>query len=175
MVRALALLALVAAPAAAFVPASARGAAGRVAPLAAKSEGFALVKPFNGDPTVGHLSTIVTSSGMTKSLMANLPCYRAGLDDKLRGLEVGLAHGYFFYGPFVTLGPLRASPIAPYAGLMSAIGLVLICSMCQIIYAIADEQENTPLINPKFNGGFITGGCGGAFFAFLLGQALLHQ
>ena len=73
---------------------------------------------------------MVTSSGMTKSLMANLPCYREGIDDKLRGLEVGLAHGYFFYGPFVTLGPLRASPIAPYAGLMSAIGLVLICSRC---------------------------------------------
>ena len=107
-VRALALLALLA-PAAAFAPAGRRAPrVGRAAAVTMKESGFTLVKPFNGDPTVGHLSTIVTSSGMTKSLMANLPCYRAGLDDKLRGLEVGLAHGYFFYGPFVTLGPLRA-------------------------------------------------------------------
>jgi hypothetical protein len=91
---ALALLALVA-PAAAFAPRSLPSAPVRAAPLraAAPTMEIRMVKPFNDDPTVGHLSTIVTSSAATKTLMANLPCYREGLTNKLRGLEVGLAHG----------------------------------------------------------------------------------
>ena len=106
--------------------------------------------------------------------MANLPCYREGLTNKLRGLEVGLAHGYFLYGPFVTLGPMRASPVAPWAGLLSAVGLVIICTIAQMLYAIADQQRNTPLIDQEFTGGFMVGGFGGAFFAFAISMAILQ-
>ena len=70
------------------------------------------IKPYNDDPFVGHLATPITSSAVTRALLKNLPAYRFGLTPLSRGLEIGLAHGYFLLGPFVTLGPLRNSDIA---------------------------------------------------------------
>ena len=70
------------------------------------------IKPYNDDPFVGHLATPITSSAVTRAILQNLPAYRFGLTPLLRGLEIGLAHGYFLMGPFVNLGPLRNSDIA---------------------------------------------------------------
>jgi photosystem I subunit 11 len=70
------------------------------------------IKPYNDDPFVGHLATPITSSAVTRALLQNLPAYRFGLTPLLRGLEIGLAHGYFLIGPFVMLGPLRDSDVA---------------------------------------------------------------
>jgi hypothetical protein len=67
------------------------------------------IKPYNDDPFVGHLATPITSSAVTRAILQNLPAYRFGLTPLLRGLEIGLAHGYFLMGPFVKLGPLRDS------------------------------------------------------------------
>ena len=53
------------------------------------------VKPYNNDPFVGNLSTPVTTSTATKLYLGNLPIYRKGLSALMRGLEVGMAHGYF--------------------------------------------------------------------------------
>jgi hypothetical protein len=69
------------------------------------------IKPYNDDPFVGHLATPITSSAVTRALLQNLPAYRFGLTPLLRGLEIGLAHGYFLIGPFVNLGPLRDSDV----------------------------------------------------------------
>lgn len=74
------------------------------------------IKPYNDDPFVGHLATPITSSSVTRALLKNLPAYRQGLSPSLRGLEVGLAHGYFLIGPFSKLGPLRNSDIGLLAG-----------------------------------------------------------
>ena len=87
------------------------------------------IKPYNDDPFVGHLATPITSSAVTRAILQNLPAYRSGLTPLLRGLEIGLAHGYFLVGPFAKLGPLRNSDIALFAGFLSTIGLILILTL----------------------------------------------
>ena len=87
------------------------------------------VKPYKNDPFVGHLSTPITTSAATRAILGNLPAYRPGLPSTLRGLEVGMAHGYFLVGPFALLGPLRNSSVALLAAFMSAAGLIIILSV----------------------------------------------
>ena len=83
------------------------------------------IKPYNNDPFVGHLATPITSSAVTRAILQNLPAYRFGLTPLLRGIEIGLAHGYFLMGPFVSLGPLRNSEVALLSGFLSTIGLIV--------------------------------------------------
>ena len=137
------------------------------------------IKPYNDDPFVGHLATPITSSAVTRALLKNLPAYRFGLTPLLRGLEIGLAHGYFLMGPFVKLGPLRNSDIALFAGFLSTIGLILILTLGLTIYGIAafgqektiDSVPSLELQTKKawdqFKGGFFVGACGSAGFAFI--------
>ena len=137
------------------------------------------IKPYNDDPFVGHLATPITSSAITRGILQNLPAYRFGLTPLLRGLEIGLAHGYFLMGPFVKLGPLRDSDIGLLAGFMSTIGLIVILTLGLTIYGIATfgqtavEESNygTNLQSRKawdqFKGGFFVGACGSAGFAFI--------
>ena len=82
------------------------------------------IKPYNNDPSVGHLSTPISNSAATRAFLGNLPAYRPGLSPLLRGLEVGMAHGYLLVGPFDKFGPLRNSPAALLIGFLSAIGLI---------------------------------------------------
>jgi photosystem I subunit 11 len=95
------------------------------------------IKPYNDDPFVGHLATPITSSAVTRAILQNLPAYRFGLTPLLRGLEIGLAHGYFLIGPFVKLGPLRDSDVALLAGFLSTIGLIVILTLGLTIYGVA--------------------------------------
>ena len=137
------------------------------------------IKPYNDDPFVGHLATPITSSAVTRAILRNLPAYRFGLTPLLRGLEIGLAHGYFLIGPFVYLGPLRNSDVGLLAGFLSTIGLILILTLGLTIYGIATfGQDNvetgtaeTDLQTRKswdqFKGGFFVGACGSAGFAFI--------
>ena len=135
------------------------------------------IKPYNDDPFVGHLATPITSSAVTRAILQNLPAYRFGLTPLLRGLEIGLAHGYFLIGPFVKLGPLRNSEIANFSGFLSTIGLILILTLGLTIYgSAAFGQEHSKnlgnnLQNKKawdqFKGGFFVGACGSAGFAFV--------
>lgn len=134
------------------------------------------IKPYNDDPFVGHLATPITSSSLTRALLKNLPAYRFGLTPLLRGLEIGLAHGYFLIGPFAQLGPLRNSEIGLLAGFLSTIGLILILTLGLTIYGAATfgnqkSQGNTSLQTKKawdqFKGGFFVGACGSAGFAFI--------
>jgi photosystem I subunit XI len=137
------------------------------------------IKPYNDDPFVGHLATPITSSAVTRGILQNLPAYRFGLTPLLRGLEIGLAHGYFLMGPFVKLGPLRNSDIGLLAGFMSTIGLIVILTLGLTIYGIAtfgqitleELESGTNLQTRKawnqFKGGFFVGACGSAGFAFI--------
>jgi photosystem I subunit 11 len=135
------------------------------------------IKPYNDDPFVGHLATPITSSAVTKALLKNLPAYRLGLTPLLRGLEIGLAHGYFLIGPFVKLGPLRNSDIALFSGFLSTIGLIIILTLGLSIYGAAVFSKNTGENNfgalqtkkawDQFKGGFFVGACGSAGFAFI--------
>tara|TARA_B100000497_G_C7638998_1_gene384080 strand:- start:543 stop:980 length:438 start_codon:yes stop_codon:yes gene_type:complete len=133
------------------------------------------VKPYNDDPFVGNLSTPVTTSTATKLYLGNLPIYREGLTPLLRGLEIGMAHGYFLIGPFYILGPLRNSENALLIGLLSAFGLVLILTLGLTIYGLASFQDDGKLEGlesskgwRKFTSGFSIGGFGGAVVAYVL-------
>jgi photosystem I subunit 11 len=136
------------------------------------------IKPYNDDPFVGHLATPITSSAVTRALLKNLPAYRFGLTPLLRGLEIGLAHGYFLIGPFAKLGPLRNSDVALFAGFLSTIGLILILTLGLTIYGAAvfkPEKETEASQNDlqtrkawdQFKGGFFVGACGSAGFALI--------
>ena len=137
------------------------------------------IKPYNDDPFVGHLATPITSSAVTRAILQNLPAYRSNLTPLWRGLEIGLAHGYFLIGPFLKLGPLRDSNIALFAGFLSTIGLITILTLGLTIYGIVtfkgDESllliPNNDLQTKKswnqFKGGFFVGACGSAGFAFI--------
>ena len=135
------------------------------------------IKPYNDDPFVGHLATPITSSSLTRALLKNLPAYRFGLTPLLRGLEIGLAHGYFLIGPFAKLGPLRNSDIGLLAGFFSTVGLILILTLGLTIYGAASfgqdkskssgNELQTKRSWDQFKGGFFVGACGSAGFAFI--------
>ena len=71
------------------------------------------------DPTVGNLATPVNSNAFTKAFLNGLPAYRPALSPNRRGLEIGMANGFFLYGPLTICGPLRASELATNAGLLA--------------------------------------------------------
>ena len=132
------------------------------------------IKPYNDDPFVGHLATPITSSAITKTILGNLPAYRTGLTPLIRGLEIGLAHGYFLIGPFTKLGPLRNSEVALLAGFLSALGLILIATLGLTIYGYAtfqDDDSKSELQSKKgleqFKSGFLIGAFGGNSFAYI--------
>ncbi|PSO51538.1 MAG: photosystem I reaction center protein subunit XI [Cyanobacteria bacterium QS_7_48_42] len=114
-----------------------------------------VVKPYNDDVFTGHLATPVTTSGLTRVFVNNLPAYRRGISPIRRGLEIGMAHGYFLIGPWVLLGPLRDAPekAANLGGLVSGIGLILIATAALSIYgqvAFPDVDETPGLEdNPR--------------------------
>ncbi|MBR8832450.1 MAG: Photosystem I reaction center subunit XI [Chroococcopsis gigantea SAG 12.99] len=136
-----------------------------------------VVKPFNDDPFMGHLATPISASDFTKAFIGNLPAYRPGLAPILRGLEIGMAHGYFLVGPWVILGPLRDSEFANLGGLISALAVVLIGTACLASYGLVTftghvtGQTDTMKTSDgwsQFAAGFFLGGMGGAFVAYFL-------
>jgi photosystem I subunit 11 len=148
-----------------------------------KADKFDVVSSFQGDPFVGHLSTPVTNSNLTKTYLSLLPAYKAGLSPLLRGINIGFVHGYFLLGPFAKLGPLRNSQVANYVGFLSTISLIIILTACLLIYGVVtfsessmSKQENkkvlvdflTPQGWNEFTSGFIVGGFGGAGVAYAL-------
>jgi len=133
------------------------------------------IQPYNNDPFVGNLSTPISTSSFTKNLLSNLPAYRRGLSPLLRGLEIGMAHGYFLVGPFDKLGPLRNTDVALLSGFLSAVGLIIILTTCLSMYGSVsfDKDDSKDLLQTsegwgQFTGGFLVGSVGGAGFAYLL-------
>lgn len=138
-----------------------------------------------GDPEVGNVATPINASAIVRTYINNLPAYRSGLSQFSRGLEVGAAHGYWFYGPFALLGPLRNTESGAVAGVLAAISFVLILTLAIAIYsAVNPDPPHSTLTTPNtpeefstregwsnFASGFFIGGCGGAVFAFFLVQS----
>ena len=141
---------------------------------------FDVVATFKGDPFVGHLSTPVTASNLTKTYLSLLPAYKSGLSPLLRGINIGFVHGYFLLGPFVKLGPLRNSEVANFVGFVSTISLLIILTTCLLIYGFVTFSEAKDKVNTsgidfltskgwrQFTSGFIVGGFGGASIAYVL-------
>ncbi len=153
----------------------------------------------NGDmvqpPQVNRQSNqarLIDSSDLTLKFLKYLPIYRPGISPLSRGLEIGMAHGYWLVGPFVTLaslGSLRNSDVGNLVGLLAAGSLIVILTIGFSIYGTTTfvrQQEAYPrpvtvAIVPKvpqtlnsterwsqFTEGFLIGGIGGAIFAYLL-------
>ncbi len=140
-----------------------------------------VIKPA-GDPQIGNLATPINSSDFTKALINNLPAYRAGLSPQRRGLEIGMAHGYLLFGPFAFTSQFRDTGVGDIVGLIEAVILVVILTVCLSLYA--GSQPNKPIktvTTPKppvgletsegwseFAGSFLVGGIGGAGFAYVV-------
>lgn len=70
-----------------------------------------IIQPLNGDPFVGMLETPVTSEGAVATFLANLPAYRTGVSPTLRGVEIGLAHGFLLAGPFIKVSTSQVGAV----------------------------------------------------------------
>ena len=146
-----------------------------------QDKSFEVVSPFQDDPFVGHLSTPITTSNLTKTYLNLLPAYKKGLTPLLRGINIGFVNGYFLLGPFVKLGPLRDSQVANFVGFVSTISLIVILTTCLLIYGyvtfsnsskVSSKTSVVDFLNSKgwsqFTSGFIVGGFGGASIAYIL-------
>lgn len=145
---------------------------------------YQVISSFQGDPFVGHLSTPITTSSLTRTYLNLLPAYKQGLSPLLRGINIGFVHGYFLLGPFVKLGPLRDSQVANFVGFISTISLIIILTTCLSIYGYVtfsdkkDAKNQDDVKNPidflnaegwrQFTSGFIVGGFGGTSIAYVL-------
>ena len=141
-----------------------------------------VVYPAGGDPQRGNLQTPINASGLSKWYINNLPAYRQGITPLRRGLEVGMAHGYWLIGPFVKLGPLRDTDVANIAGLLSTLSLVTIMTAALSLYGNSNpplpaatvttpnppDAFKTPEGWNTFASGFLIGGIGGAVVAYFL-------
>lgn len=140
------------------------------------------VGPWRDDPFIGNLATPVNNSSAVNAYIGNLPAYRKGLSPRLRGLEIGMAHGYFLVGPFVDLGPLRNSELALIAGTLSAVGLVLLLASTLELYGkvtFSKPPRGQTLWESgdgweDFVQGWMIGGLGSVGFAFLVLQFLAN-
>lgn len=135
-----------------------------------------------GDPQNGNFATPINASGISKAFINNLPAYRKGLSPLRRGLEIGMAHGYWLIGPFAKLGPLRDSDVPNLAGLLSTVGLIIILTIGLSLYSSSNPPTPEATVttpNPPgglstaegwsdFTTGFLIGGIGGAAFAYLI-------
>jgi photosystem I subunit 11 len=146
-----------------------------------QNKNFDVVSAFQDDPFVGHLSTPISTSSITKTYLSLLPAYKTGLSPLLRGINIGFVHVYLLLGPFVTLGPLRSSPVATFVGFVSTISLIIILTTCLLMYGFVTFSESSKTSSKKspvdflnakgwrqFSSGFITGGFGGASIAYIL-------
>ena len=153
---------------------------------------FDVVSSYQGNSFIGHLSTPITTSNLTKGYLGLLPAYKGGLSPLLRGINIGYVHGYLLLGPFVKLGPLRDSQVANFVGFISTISLLIILTACLLIYGFVSFSENKVQKTSKrqgvtdflsadflsakgwgqFTSGFIVGGFGGTSIAYALLKVL---
>ncbi|CAE8620832.1 unnamed protein product [Polarella glacialis] len=128
-------------------------------------------EPFAGDQIV----SILTDGSFGRQYVENMAFYREGLRPWQRGIEIGMAHGYFLIGPFVSLGPLRNTPEAATVGLLCGCAIVGIVSIGGLIFGatikptLFDKAGDRPAsgFNEMINWHAV-GGLGGAGFAHAL-------
>ncbi|MDF5727287.1 MAG: photosystem I reaction center subunit XI [Rhizonema sp. PD38] len=140
------------------------------------------------DSQRGNLETPINASPLAKWFIGNLPAYRPGLTTYRRGLEVGMAHGYWLFGPFATFGPLRDTDRADLAGLLATFGFVVILTATLSLYASSNPLPPVATVtvpNPpdsfksgegwnNFASAFLIGGLGGAVVAYLITSNLVR-
>merc|ERR1719333_621395 len=128
-------------------------------------------EPFAGD----QIQSPLTDSRFGKQFIDNCAFYREGLKPWQRGLEIGMAHGYFIIGPFVSLGPLRNTPEAATVGLLAGSAVIGIASVGGLIFSQTAKPNLLDEPGRPRASGFAelmnwhaVGGLGGAGFAHAL-------
>jgi len=128
-------------------------------------------EPFAGD----QVRSVVSDGLFAKQFLKAMAFYRDGLKPWQRGLEIGMAHGYFIIGPFVSLGPLRNTPEAATVGLLAGIALIGIVSVGGLLFGTTVKPTLFDKKGDKPAAGFqeminwhALGGVGGAGFAHAL-------
>jgi photosystem I subunit XI len=135
-----------------------------------------------GSPYDGNLATPINSSPLVKAFINNLPAYRAGISPLRRGLEVGLAHGYWLVGPFFKFNPFRFTEYGSIVALVSTLAMIVLSTLAISLYASSNPPQpaatittpNPPkdLGNPEgwneYGTGFFLGGVGGAVVAYAI-------
>ena len=104
---------------------------------------------FKRDPAVtpasyaleGTLQTPLSGSDLSVDFIRKLPILRDGLSSTFRGLEVGMAHGYWAIGPFIKLGPLRDTDNALLAGSLSGAGLIVFGFIVLLGYGLVSFSD----------------------------------
>ncbi len=124
------------------------------------------------DPQVSDLLTPINNTPAIKLFIDWLPINRPGVAPISRGLEIGMAHGYWLVGPFSTLGPLRDESVGQVVGLLGASAVILLMTIALSIYGYVTVLKDTPVGDSEgwseFSAGFLIGGVGGAVVAYLL-------
>jgi len=128
-------------------------------------------EPFAGD----QVQTPVTDGLFARQFLKSMAFYRDGLKPWQRGIEIGMAHGYFLIGPFTSLGPLRNTPEAATVGLLCGAAVVGIVSVGGLIFGTTIKPTLFDKPGDKPAAGFqeminwhAVGGLGGAGFAHAL-------
>jgi len=126
---------------------------------------------FAGD----QIRSPISDSRFAKNFIGNTAFYREGLENWQRGLEIGMAHGYFLVGPFTALGPLRNTPEAATVGLLSACAVIGIVSVGGLLFGATVKPRAFDKDGASAGSGFTeiinwhaVGGLGGAGFCHLL-------
>lgn len=162
-----------------------------------RARGAAAGVDFNRDAAIepaayaleGTLQTPLSASTLGVGFLRQLPILRNNLSPLRRGLEVGMAHGYWAIGPFIKLGPLRDSDQALLAGTLSGCGLIVIGAIVLLGFGLTSFKPDTATLAYRkpvssvldlpadlrsvtgwrqFSLSFLIGGLGGAIFAALL-------
>lgn len=134
------------------------------------------------DPQGSNLATPINNSKLAKAIVNSFSAYRQGLSPMRRGIEVGVAHGYWQLGPFFEFNPLRYSEWGALTALLSDIGLVVISAAAIVLYAATNPPPaiatltvpNPPDVFASTKGwdtyatGFLIGGVGGAVLAYFI-------
>ncbi len=134
------------------------------------------------DPQGSNLATPINNSKLAKAIVNSFSAYRQGLSPLRRGIEVGLAHGYWLLGPFFKFNPLRYTERGAEAALLSTIGLIVISAGSIVLYAATNPPPpiatitvpNPPDVFASKKGwdtyatGFLVGGVGGAVIAYVI-------
>ena len=124
-----------------------------------------------------RLSAFVKNSDVTLLFLRNLPIYRKRLSPVFRGLEIGMAHGYFLIGPFIALSPIKDSQLANETGLLLASASILLIAIAlnfyndenlenrEVFYWVSSSEDWS-----LFRGSFLVGGIGGAIVVYFMLQ-----
>lgn len=151
--------------------------------------GFDFAKGDVTQLTAARMNVTQANSDFSLKFLSNLPIYRRGMAPISRGLEVGMAHGYWLLGAFAWISAWRGSDTATLTGLITTSLLIVAIAVGLSLYGSTRYEQHLETV-PRpamvtavpyapeaiqtaegwslFTSGFLIGGIGGAIFAYLL-------